>query len=105
MTVPRRNYRPASLRGHGLKLEGDEFHQEQLDVFFKPNNGVPIVDWNSPRLLKVLVPQELIAETEYQIAVETWSSPRGHPGILKKARDMRSRFRLKAVYQIKSGHR
>jgi hypothetical protein len=90
-----------SIRGHGLKLEGDEFHQEQLGVFFKPNNGVPIkasiVAWNSPRLLKVLVPQELTAETEYQIAVETWSSPMGHPGIFKKARDMRSRFRLKAV--------
>jgi hypothetical protein len=87
-----------TINGCGIKLESDEPHREQMGVFFKPKSGVPIkasiVAWNSSRLLKVIVPPELTEGAEYQIAVETWSSPKGHSGVFKKARDMRSKFTL-----------
>jgi hypothetical protein len=87
-----------TIKGVGIKLESDEERKDQMGVFFKPKTGVPIkasvIAWNAAKLLKVVVPQELEEGTAYQIAVETWSSPRGYPGVLKKAREIRSRFML-----------
>ena len=90
-----------TINGYGLKLESDEAHKDLMGVFFKPASGVPIkasvVAVNENRTLKVLVPAQLTDGMAYQIAVETWSSPRGYPGICKKARDMRSDFSLIAA--------
>jgi len=87
-----------TINGRGLKLDCPEGRDTQMGVFFKPDCGAPIkagaVAWNASRMLKVIVPLELAAGTAYQIAVETWSSTKGHAGILKNGRDIRSKFTL-----------
>jgi len=87
-----------TIKGRGLKLECAEERKTQMGVFFKPDNGAPIkaavIALNAPKQLKVIVPPELAVGTAYQIAVETWSSTKGRPGALKKARDIRSGFTL-----------
>jgi hypothetical protein len=89
-----------TIHGHGLKIESDEEHREQAGIFFVPKPGVPIkapvVAVNEPKTLKVLVPAELVEGTAYQIAIETWSSAKGHSMALKKARDKRSDFMVTA---------
>jgi hypothetical protein len=90
-----------TIHGFGLKIEADEEHKEQSGVFFVPKPGVPIkakvLAVNEPRTLKVVVPAELAEGTAYQIAVETWSSAKGGGALLKKARDMRSDFKVTAA--------
>jgi hypothetical protein len=85
-----------TIHGYGLKIDSDEEHTEQAGMFFAPASGVPIkaqvIAVNENRTLKVLVPAELVEGKTYQLAVETWSSAKGHHGILKTARDMRSEF-------------
>jgi hypothetical protein len=89
-----------TIRGYGLKIEGDEERKNAMGVFFKPASGIPIkaavLAVNEPRTLKVLVPTELNEGTAYTIAVETQSSPRHAGTMLKKVRDMRSEFTVTA---------
>jgi len=90
-----------SINGRGIKLESDEAQKDQMGVYFKADTGLPvkadIVAWNMPKLVKVIVPPQLTVGTDYQITVETWSSPKGTPGVFKKARNVRSGFRLTAA--------
>jgi len=90
-----------TIKGSGLKLESAEERKDQMGVFFKPPDGAPvkaaIVAWNAPKQLRVIVPPELAAGTEYQIAVETWSSTKRRQGALKQGRSMCSGFTLTAA--------
>jgi hypothetical protein len=90
-----------TIKGSGLKIDCVPENELQAGVFFKPPTGVPIkasrVVVNEHKTLKVLVPAELIEGTAYQIAVETWSSPKGHAAICKNPRDIRSSFSLVAA--------
>jgi len=87
-----------TINGRGLKLECPDGKKTQMGVFFLPANGVPIkaavVAWNASKVLKVIVPPEMVVGAAYQIAVETWSSTKGNQGALKNGRDIRSRFKL-----------
>jgi hypothetical protein len=90
-----------TIRGMGIKLEGDEAHKEKIGVFFLPKLGVPVkasvIAVNEPRTLKVLVPTELKKGTEYRIAVGTQSSGKCNGVLLKKVQDIRTEFQVIAA--------
>jgi hypothetical protein len=90
-----------TIRGAGIKVEGDDANKDQLGVFFLPKSGVPVkasvIVVNYPRTLKVLVPPELEEGAEYRIAVGTQSSSKSGGTILKKVQDIRSDFHVTAA--------
>jgi hypothetical protein len=89
-----------TVRGHGLKIEGEAANNPGF--FFAPASGDPIqaviIPVNEPRTLKVLVPAGLAAGTDYTLVVVTQSSVKSTNGIpLKTPRTVTSDFTVKAV--------
>jgi hypothetical protein len=88
-----------TVRGHGLKIEGEVANE--VGFFFESATEVRIravlIAVNEPRLLKVIVPAPLIADAVYKLVVVTQSSV-GHGGtLLKTARRVESDFTVKAL--------
>ncbi|MDR1400364.1 MAG: DUF4469 domain-containing protein [Treponema sp.] len=89
------------IRGHGLKIDADADHKDEVGVFFQTNDGAKVkcalVPVNEPRCIKVIVPTTLTDGTDYFIVVITQSSVHGSGHILKKLRTIRSEFSIKAT--------
>ena len=87
-----------TIHGKGLKIEGDEVNKDVIGVFFKPAAGMPIkasvIAVNTPKTLKVLVPNELAEGVEYQLSIGTQSSAKCNGFLTKKIRGIRSRFNI-----------
>jgi hypothetical protein len=88
-----------TVRGHGLKIEGDAANN--VGFFFEPSSGASVqatlVPVNEPRMVKVIVPTSLTADTDYKLVVVTQSSVKGSSDLLKNVRRMESEFTVKAV--------
>ena len=90
-----------TVRGFGLKIEGDEEHGDDVGLFFEPDGGgqpikATIIAVNEPRTLKVVVPTYLDAGRKYRLRLITQSSAKGGGAMLKKVRDIHSDFTLTA---------
>jgi hypothetical protein len=87
-----------SIRGYGLKIEGDEEHAEQTGLFFDDGESPPvkaeILAVNEPRTLKAIVPASLMVGSDYTLKVVTQSSSKHGSGLLKGLREMRSEIKL-----------
>jgi hypothetical protein len=87
-----------SVRGSGLKVDGDDAHKEQVGVFFEASTGkrykAKALPVNEPKKLKILVPQDILKGKEYRLVVVTQSYPRGSSHILKEPREVCSDFSL-----------
>jgi hypothetical protein len=87
-----------TIRGYGLKIEGDKEHTDEVGLFFDDGQGslvkAEIVAVNEPRTLKAIVPATLGVGGEYTLKVVTQSSAKGNGGILKTVREVRSDFKL-----------
>jgi hypothetical protein len=88
-----------TIRGYGLKIEGDDEHKDEVGLFFDDGSeggGVKaaIIPVNEPRTLKVIVPAGLAIRTEYTLKVVTQSSAKGNRAVLKTVREVRSDFKL-----------
>ena len=90
-----------TIHGAGIKVESDEANRELVGVFFRPEKGMPvkasIIVVNNPKTLKIVVPSGLTKGTLYRLSVETQSSARNGARLLKRIRDIRSAFMLKAA--------
>jgi hypothetical protein len=88
------------IRGYGLKIEGDEEHQDVVGLFFDDGQNPPvkaeILAVNEPRTLKAIVPAALGAGGEYALKVVTQSSAKNGAALLKTLREVRSDFKLTA---------
>jgi hypothetical protein len=89
-----------TIRGHGLKIEGDEAHRDEAGLFFEADDGAVLVKTeiiavNEPRTLKVIVPA-LEAGKEYTLMVVTQTSAKHGGGLLKNTREIRSEFMVTA---------
>jgi hypothetical protein len=85
-----------TIRGFGLKIEGDEAHKDSVGLFVEPEAGGPpvkteIIAVNEPRTLKVIVPALEVGKL-YILKVLTQSSAKGHSSLLKNLREVRSEF-------------
>jgi hypothetical protein len=87
-----------TIRGYGLKIEGDDEHKDEAGLFFEDGAGsvvkVGIIAVNEPKTLKVIVPAGLAIRTEYTLKVVTQSSAKGGGALLKNVREVRSDFKL-----------
>jgi hypothetical protein len=87
-----------SVRGSGLKVDGDAAHKDQVGVFFEASTGkrykAAALPVNEPRTLKILVPQDILKGKEYRLVVVTQTYPRGNGRVLKELREVRSDFSL-----------
>jgi hypothetical protein len=88
-----------TIRGYGLKIEGDEAHRNAVGLYFEPESGAAvkteIIAVNEPRTLKVIVPA-LEAGKAYTLKVVTQSSAKHSGTLLKETRELRSEFTLAA---------
>jgi len=90
-----------TVRGFGLKIEGDEEHGDDVGLFFEPDGGgqpikATIIAVNEPRTLKVVVPTYLDAGRKYRLMLVTQSSAKHSGTLLKEKRVVRSEFSLAA---------
>ena len=89
-----------AVHGYGLKVESDEEHLDETGVFFENEDGlrtkVDILAVNEPKTLKLIVPSTLIPDANYYLVVVTQSYVKQGGGKLKKPREVRSEFILKA---------
>ncbi|MDR0583325.1 MAG: DUF4469 domain-containing protein [Treponema sp.] len=80
-----------TIRGYGLKIEGDEAHKAQMGLFFQPASGVPpkaeIIAVNENRTLKVIVPPGLTPGASYTLWIFAMSSASGGSTLLKTVRE------------------
>jgi hypothetical protein len=88
-----------TIRGYGLKIEGDDEHTDEVGLFFDDGGeggGVKaeIIAVNEPRTLKVIVPAGLAIRTEYTLKIVTQSSAKSRGNMLKNTREVRSDFKL-----------
>jgi hypothetical protein len=87
-----------TIRGYGLKIEGDDEHKDEVGLWFDDGQNPPIkaeiVAVNEPRTLKAIVPATLGAGGEYALKVVTQSSAKGSGSLLKNTREGRSDFKL-----------
>jgi hypothetical protein len=87
-----------TIRGFGLKLEGDDQHKNQVGLFFDDKHNPPVradaVAVNEPRTLKVAVPPTLLVDGEYFLKIVTQSSIKGGGALLKNTREVWSDFIL-----------
>jgi hypothetical protein len=87
-----------TIRGYGLKIEGDDKHKDAVGLFFDDGTGslvkAEIVAVNEPRTLKAIVPASLTAGGEYSLKVVTQGSARHSATLLKALREVRSDFTL-----------
>ncbi|MDR2563753.1 MAG: DUF4469 domain-containing protein [Prevotellaceae bacterium] len=84
--------------GYGLKVESDAQHANRVGAFLVNSEGVekPVkaIAQNTPRLLKLLMPDQLSSGEEYTLLIRTQSSTKGGGKLLKDAREVRSTFLL-----------
>jgi hypothetical protein len=86
-----------TIRGFGLKIDGDEAHQDEVGLFFistvheRQNVKAEAIAVNEPRTIKVIVPPAL-AGVPYTIKIVTQSSAKGHSSLLKELREVKSDF-------------
>jgi hypothetical protein len=89
-----------TIRGYGLKIEGDADHAGQIGLFFDDGESAPvkadILAVNEPRTLKAIVPASLTEGKDYTLKIVTQSSSKRGGGLLKGLREMRSEFKLTA---------
>ena len=89
-----------TIRGYGLKTEGDGARKARTGLFFQPASGVPpgaeIIAVNENRTLKVIVPPGLTPSASYTLRIFTMSSAAGGGTLLKTVRNMKSDFSLTA---------
>jgi hypothetical protein len=89
-----------TIRGYGLKIEGDAEHAAKVGLFFDNEADAlvkaKIIAVNEPRTLKALVPEELSPPKSCSLKIVTQSSAKGNGALLKNLREMRSEFKLKA---------
>ncbi|MDR1220713.1 MAG: DUF4469 domain-containing protein [Treponema sp.] len=89
-----------TIRGCGLKIEGDAQHTDEIGLWFDDGQNSPvkaeIVAVNEPRTLKAIVPAILVAGGEYALKIVTQSSAKGARAVLKTVREVRSEFKLTA---------
>jgi hypothetical protein len=87
-----------TIRGYGLKIEGDDKHKDEVGLWFDDGTGsltkAEIVAVNEPRTLKVIVPATLGVGGEYALKIVTQSSAKHGGGLLKNLREVRSDFKL-----------
>jgi hypothetical protein len=87
-----------TIRGYGLKIEGDDEHKDEAGLFFEDGAGsaikAGIIAVNEPKTLKVIVPSGLAIRTGYTLKVVTQSSAKGGGALLKNVREVRSDFKL-----------
>jgi hypothetical protein len=87
-----------TVRGFGLKLEGDDLHKTQVGLWFDDKHTPPVkaeaVAVNEPRTLKVIVPTTLYADGEYYLKIVTQSNVKGRGTLLKNTRETWTDFIL-----------
>jgi hypothetical protein len=87
-----------TVRGYGLKIEGDDQHKSQVGLFFDDKHNPPVkaeaVAVNEPRTVKVIVPPTVTPDWEYTLKIVTQSSVKGNRTLLKAVREVRSDFVL-----------
>ena len=90
-----------TITGNGLMVEADDLHKAQTGIYFIPKTGTPVkataIAMNKHHTLKVLVPKELKAGAEYNIKVETMSSPRTRGMMLKTIMNISTDFMVKTA--------
>jgi hypothetical protein len=81
-----------TIRGYGLKVEGDADHAAQVGLFFDNETSPPVkadeFAVNEPKTLKVLVPDSLAQGGNYYLKVVTQSAVRGSTHMLKEVREV-----------------
>jgi hypothetical protein len=89
-----------TIRGYGLKIEGDDEHKDEVGLWFDDGQNPPIkaeiIAVNEPRTLKAIVPATLGVGGEYALKVVTQSSAKSRGAMLKNIREVRSDFKLTA---------
>jgi hypothetical protein len=87
-----------TIRGYGLKIEGDAEHKDEAGLWFDDGAGglikAEIIAVNEPRTLKAIVPATLGVGGEYALKVVTQSSAKNSGALLKTVREVRSDFKL-----------
>jgi hypothetical protein len=87
-----------TIRGYGLKIEGDDEHTDEVGLWFDNGQNPPIkaeiIAVNEPRTLKTIVPATLGVGGEYTLKVVTQSSAKSRGAMLKNIREVRSDFKL-----------
>jgi hypothetical protein len=87
-----------TIRGYGLKIEGDDEHKDEAGLWFDDGQNPPIkaeiIAVNEPRTLKTIVPATLGVGGEYALKVVTQSSTKHGGALLKNLREVRSDFKL-----------
>ena len=89
-----------TIRGYGLKIEGDEAHESDVGLYFDNGQDAPekaaIIAVNEPRTIKVIVPPTLSGAAQYTLKIVTQSSAKNSGALLKNVREVRSEFTLTA---------
>jgi hypothetical protein len=87
-----------TIRGYGLKIEGDDEHKDEVGLWFDDGQNPPIkaeiIAVNEPRTLKTIVPATLGVGGEYALKIVTQSSAKNSGALLKTVREVRSDFKL-----------
>jgi hypothetical protein len=87
-----------TIRGYGLKIEGDDKHKDEVGIWF--DDGMQaivkaeIVAVNEPRTLKIIVPMGLAPGMDYTLKIVTQSSAKHGGALLKNVREVRSDFKM-----------
>jgi hypothetical protein len=89
-----------TIRGYGLKIEGDGRHADEVGIWFDDGQNPPVkaelLAVNRPKTLKTVVPAALSAGGEYTLQVVTQTSVKNGAVLLKTVREVRSGFKLTA---------
>lgn len=89
-----------TIRGYGLKVEGDAAHQNEIGLWFDDGQNSPvkaeILAVNEPKTIKVIVPGGITAGSDCALKIVTQSSSHGSFHLLKELREFRSEFKLTA---------
>jgi hypothetical protein len=86
-----------TLRGWGLKIEGEPAQQAAIGLWFDgpgPATRAEIIPVNEPRTLKFIVPSTLTVGSDYGLVIVTQSSTKHGAALLKTRRTLRSTFKL-----------
>jgi hypothetical protein len=86
-----------TIRGYGLKLEGDPAQHPDIGLWFDgpaPAIRAEIIPVNKPRTLKVVVPATLTPGSDYSLRIVTQNAATGGGHLLKTPRTVRSAFNL-----------
>jgi hypothetical protein len=87
-----------TVRGFGLKLEGDDKYKNQVGFFFDDKHNPPVkadvIAVNEPKTLKVVVPATLLVDGEYYLKIVTQSTVKAKRAVLKNPREVWSDFIL-----------